>query len=55
MAETNGIVKKMGTWYAYGEDKLGQGKENARLFLKDNLKILDRMEKEVLASLGKKG
>ncbi|MFH1593336.1 MAG: recombinase RecA [Candidatus Omnitrophota bacterium] len=54
VAETSGIVKKIGTWYAYGEEKLGQGKENVRLFLKDNAKILDKMEKEVLAEIGKK-
>jgi len=48
IAETSGIIKKVGTWYAYGEDKLGQGKENARLFLKDNPKVLNKIEKEVM-------
>ncbi|UCD55309.1 MAG: DNA recombination/repair protein RecA, partial [Candidatus Omnitrophota bacterium] len=50
-AEGRGIVKKVGTWYAYGEDKLGQGKENARLFLKENPKILGKIEKEVMAGI----
>lgn len=55
MAEQNGVIKKVGTWYAYGEDKLGQGKENARLFLKDNPKFLNKIAKEAMAALGKKG
>lgn len=49
IAEARGVVKKVGTWYAYGEEKLGQGKENARVFLKENPKILNKLEKEVLA------
>jgi len=53
IAETRGIVKKIGTWYAYGEDKLGQGKENVRLFLKGNPGILNKIEKEVLVSINK--
>ncbi|NQU95279.1 MAG: recombinase RecA, partial [Candidatus Omnitrophica bacterium] len=51
MAETQGVIKKVGTWYAYGEEKIGQGKENARLFLKANPKIMEKLEKEVTASL----
>ncbi|PIU41766.1 MAG: recombinase RecA [Candidatus Omnitrophica bacterium CG07_land_8_20_14_0_80_42_15] len=46
-AERHGILKKSGTWYTYGEEKLGQGKESARDYLKQNPKILDRIEKEV--------
>ncbi len=48
MAEKSGVVKKVGAWYAYGEDKIGQGKENTRLFLKENPNVLNKMEKEVL-------
>ncbi len=55
VAETQGIVKKMGTWYAYGDDKLGQGKENVRLFLKENPNVLNKLEKEVIAGLDKVG
>ena len=55
MAELRGIVKKIGTWYSYGDEKIGQGKENTRLFLKENTKVLERMEKEVLTLLGKEG
>lgn len=49
MAETKGIIKKVGSWYAYGEEKIGQGKENTRMYLKENGKVLDKIEKEVLS------
>ena len=55
VGETNGVIKKMGNWYAYGEEKLGHGKENARLFLKENPKLLGKIEKEVIAQIGRKG
>ncbi|MFA6320874.1 MAG: recombinase RecA [Candidatus Omnitrophota bacterium] len=48
MAETYGITQKSGAWVIYGEDKLGQGKENARVFLKENPKVMAKIEKEVL-------
>jgi recombination protein RecA len=47
MAETLAIISKSGTWLTYGEDKLGQGKENARVYLKENPKILEKLEKEI--------
>jgi len=31
-----GFIQKSGSWYAYGTEKIGQGKENARLFLKEH-------------------
>lgn len=42
-----GIIKKSGSFYSYGETKLGQGRENARDFLRENDKLLKEMEKEV--------
>lgn len=54
IAEGRGIVKKLGTWYAYGEEKLGQGKENVRLFLKENPAMLQKIEKEVIAGIKEK-
>lgn len=44
-----GVVEKAGAWFTYGEEKLGQGKEGARAFLKENLKITERIKSEVLA------
>lgn len=46
--ETLGILTKSGAWILYGEEKLGQGKENARVFLKENPTILNKIEKEIL-------
>jgi len=47
-AETLGVTKKSGAWVLYGEEKLGQGKENARTYLKENPKLLAKIEKEIL-------
>jgi recombination protein RecA len=48
MAETYGVTQKSGAWVIYGEEKIGQGKENARVFLKENPKVMAKIEKEVL-------
>jgi recombination protein RecA len=48
LAVEKNIVEKSGTWYAYGGQRIGQGRENAKQFLKENSKILDQMEKEIL-------
>ena len=42
-----GFVAKSGTWFAYGDQKLGQGKENAKKYLEDNPAMLDELEKKV--------
>lgn len=46
------IVDKAGSWYSYGDERLGQGRENAKQFLRDNPDICGQIEKEVKASLG---
>lgn len=43
------IIKKSGAFYSYGDIKLGQGRENARQFLKDNTAIADEIEKKIRA------
>jgi recombination protein RecA len=48
LAAERGIVEKSGTWYNYGGQRIGQGRENAKQFLKENPKILEKMEKEIL-------
>jgi recombination protein RecA len=48
LAVEKNIVEKSGTWYAYQDQRIGQGRENAKQFLKENPKILDQMEKEIL-------
>ena len=52
MGVENGIVRKSGAWFTYGTDQLGQGKENARTFLKDNPELADEIENKILAALG---
>ncbi|MGB5346735.1 MAG: recombinase RecA [Woeseia sp.] len=42
-----GIVDKAGSWYSYGSDRIGQGKENAREFLKTNPEIAAEIEKKI--------
>ncbi len=46
-----GIVQKSGSWYNYGEHKLGQGRESARQFLVDNPKIGKEIEKKIWADV----
>ncbi len=41
------LVEKSGAWYSYGETALGQGRENARLFLKENPKIAKKLEDKI--------
>jgi len=47
-----GIVRKSGAWYTYGGDQLGQGKENARSFLRDNPDLANEIEKRIKEKLG---
>jgi recombination protein RecA len=47
-----GIVRKAGAWYTYEGDQLGQGKENARNFLRDNVDISNEIEKKIKEKLG---
>jgi recombination protein RecA len=49
------VVEKSGTWFSFGEDRLGQGRENAKQFLRDNPDIAARLEQEIRARLGVAG
>jgi len=42
-----GIIQKSGTWFSYGDERLGQGKENARAFLRENPELANRIESEI--------
>ncbi|NIZ92945.1 recombinase RecA [Kineococcus rubinsiae] len=48
----HGFVRKAGAWYTYEGDQLGQGKENARAFLRDNPDLGDEIEKRIKEKLG---
>ncbi len=52
MGVDHGFVRKAGAWYTYEGDQLGQGKENARQFLRDNPDLADELEKKIKEKLG---
>ena len=52
LAANVNIVNKSGAWYAYNGDKIGQGRENAKLFLKQNPEICDEIEQKVREHFG---
>jgi recombination protein RecA len=52
MGVEQGFVRKSGAWYTYDGDQLGQGKENARTFLRDNPDLADEIEKKIKEKLG---
>ncbi len=51
VAADRGIVKRAGSWYSYRDEKLGQGREKSKEFLKDNPNLLKEIEEEVRMSL----
>src|SRR3954463_4225712 len=52
MGVEHGFVRKSGAWYTYEGDQLGQGKENARSFLRDNPDLANELEKKIKEKLG---
>ncbi len=48
----SGIIEKSGAWYSYGGQRIGQGRENAKMFLKDNPAMLGEIEEKVKGVLG---
>jgi recombination protein RecA len=52
IAAENGIIDKSGAWYSYGSQRIGQGRENAKLYLKDNAALMAEVEGKVKALLG---
>jgi recombination protein RecA len=46
------VVEKSGAWYSYGETRLGQGRENAKQFLKDNPDIAEEVESQLKVAMG---
>lgn len=54
MGEELGVIEKSGTWYSYGDTQLGQGKENARGFLKEkkNFSLREEIEQKIREKLG---
>ena len=52
IASEAGIIEKSGAWYAYKGQKIGQGRENAKMFLKDNPAMMAEVEDQVKSVLG---
>jgi recombination protein RecA len=48
----NGIVEKSGTWFSYHQERLGQGRENVKNFLKENTQIAGDIEKIIGEKVG---
>jgi recombination protein RecA len=49
-----GVIQKSGTWFSFGEERIGQGRENARLFLKEHKDVRAQLEAKLLPLLGLK-
>ena len=52
LAANQNILEKSGSWYSYKGERIGQGRENARQFLKDNKDVMAKLELEVRKALG---
>jgi recombination protein RecA len=52
LAVNNNVLEKSGSWFSYKNERIGQGRENARQFLKDNKDTLAKLEQEVRKALG---
>src|ERR1700757_2347585 len=52
LASNHNIVEKSGSWYSYKGERIGQGRENARQFLKDNKDVMAKLDTEVRKALG---
>ncbi|HBX87905.1 MAG TPA: recombinase RecA [Marinilabiliaceae bacterium] len=48
------VIKKSGSWFSYGETKLGQGREAVKDLLKDNIELADELEAKIVAALAEK-
>ena len=46
------VVEKSGSWYSYGDERIGQGRENVRTFLKDNPDIAADLERKIRINEG---
>ena len=46
------VVEKSGSWYSYGDERIGQGRENVRAFLLEHPEIADRIERQIRVNEG---
>ena len=52
LAVTHNIIHKSGSWYSYNDERIGQGQDNVRQFLKENATVLKEIEHKLLTALG---
>ena len=52
VATSLGVTKRQGSWYSYGDTRLGQGRDNSRVFLEENPEVADEIERQVRALAG---
>jgi recombination protein RecA len=52
MAEETGIVDRAGSWYSYGDVRLGQGRENSKEFLRDNPEVMEEIDNKIRVKVG---
>jgi recombination protein RecA len=52
LATEKGIVEKSGSWFSYGSDRIGQGRESAKAYVKEHRKVCEKLEREVRKAYG---
>ena len=52
LAANNNIVNKSGAWYAYNGEKIGQGRENAKLYLREHADVMAELDRKVREQYG---
>lgn len=52
MGEQTGVIDRAGSWYSYGEERLGQGRENSKEFMEENSEIMDEIEEKIKKKVG---
>ena len=55
LAQQYGVIEKSGSWFAFEGEKLGQGRDNTRLFLKEHPELVDKLRKKIQAKVGQVG
>jgi recombination protein RecA len=55
LAAAKKIISKTGAWYSYGDLRMAQGRDNARIFLKDNKELCDEIERKLREEFGQSG
>jgi len=52
LGEETGVIDRAGSWYSYGEERLGQGRQNSKEFMEENPEIMEEMERKIKEKVG---